>query len=702
MNKKIKHMKKILFALLACATLLTACEPKEILVTKITLHKYEGSLVEGDSRLIKAIVSPEAATRPEITWTSSDTGVARVEPGATKNGVAQGTIVAVAQGTATITLSATDGSGVTAAYALTVTEKSILVTRIQLTKESAKLNVGQTFQLEAVVTPDNATYPEVLWASSKPDVATVDATGKVTAVKAGTTEITATATDDGKVKCDKPCTVTVREPVTQPMFVKFTDMKIRVGAVFNESVWYGTVDNYGDREDVDLDDLTNCKSSNESVATVFVGKYKDTQGKETEGVWISGVTPGSAVLTIADQDGNSVQVPVEVIPAADVPENYNYGMELFETRKLDNWGAHGEVTLGPGYVDGTQCVWVKTFGRNDSNGNPKSAYTLFTYTHPKGGVDITAISNPALYIRFYINDPSLVILNGSFSQIELCSGGDMDDEEVTFVAGGMFTNWEGHSAEAHMELKSGWNNIVLPLDYAQARNALFRPKRVNYLRFYQNPGENTPGCPNDLTGKGLEIAVDQVRIVDWTEFDTCDNFDTWYDGGTANNRPCYRFEESFDGHTGVFTAQDDLLTGPISNFRLKEWPGRVYAMPVNMWSGDKDHPGNAQLSFWLWIDDPDFYNKCTLTIELSSENINDAHNWEWSYLLWEQPLTAGWNKITGDFAQANHEGSSEADQTYSDRKINYFRIVFTPDTNNPPRVDRYHTYKIDDLRITKK
>lgn len=698
MNKMINHMKKILFALLACASLLTACEPKEILVTKITLFKYEGSLVEGDSRLIKAIISPEAATRPEITWTSSDTGVARVEPGATKNGVAQGTIVAVAQGTATITLSATDGSGVTAAYELTVTEKSILVTRIQLTKENAKLNVGQTFQLEAVVTPDNATYPEVQWASSKPDVATVDATGKVTAVKAGTTEITATATDDGKVKCDKPCTVTVREPVTQPMFVKFTDMKIRVGAQFNQSVWYGTVDNYGDREDVELDDLTNCKSSNDGVATVFVGK-RMVNNVEVEAVWIDGKTPGTAIITIADQDGNSVQVPVEVIPAADVPEGYNYGIELFDAHKLDNWGAHGEVTLGPGYVDGTQCVWVKKFGREEEG---KTAYTLFTYRMPKSGVDISGIQNPALYIRFYINDPSLVVMNGSFSQIELCSGRDMDNEEVTFVAGNMFTNWDGHAADAHMELNPGWNNIVLPLDYAQAHDALFRPTKVNYFRFYHNPGDLTAGGQYDLTGKGLEVAIDQMRIVDWTEFDTCDNFDTWYDGGTANNRPCYRFEDSFDGHTGVFTAQKDLLTGPISNFRLKEWPGRIYAMPVNMWSGDKDHPGNAQLSFWLWIDDPDFYNKCTLTIELSSENINDAHNWEWSYLLWEKPLTAGWNKITGDFAQANHEGSSEADQTYSDRKINYFRIVFTPDTNNPPRVDRYHTYKIDDLRITKK
>ena len=681
-------MKKILFALLACATLLTACEPKEILVSKITLHKYEGSLVEGESRLIKAIVSPEAATHPEIVWTSSNTAVATVEPGATKNGVAQGTIVAVAEGTATITLAATDGSGVTAEYELTVTEKSILVTRIQLTKESAKLNVGETLQLEAVVSPDNATYPDVKWTSSKSDVATVDATGKVTAVKAGTAEITATATDGSNVKCDKACVITVREPKVQPMFVKFSDMKVRVGQSYSQSVWYGTVDEYGDREDVELEALTNCKSSNESVATILVGKYKDSSGKDQEGVLITGVAPGTAVITIGDQDGNSVQVPIEVIPAADIPADYNYGMVLFNTRSLDNWGAHGEVSLGPGYVDGTQCVWVKKFGREDAG---KTAYTLFTYQLAKGGVDISAIQHPALYIRFYINDPSLVVLNGSYSQIELCSGRDMDNEEVTFVAGGMFTNWEGHSADAKMELKAGWNNIVLPLDYAQAYDALFRPNKVNYFRFYHNPGDLTPGGQYDLTGKGLEVAIDQMRIVDWTEFDTCDNFDTWYDGGTGNNRPCFRAAENMDGHEKVFGSVNELITGPISNFRIKEWPGRVYSLPVNMDSQ------NAVFSWWFWVDDADWFNKCDIKAELSSENINDAHNWAWSKVPGTMNLKNGWNQITYDFKDALDQSGAETKR--SDRKINYFRIVVTPQSGAGPSI---HTYYIDDLRITKK
>ena len=684
-------MKKILFALLACAALLTACEPKDILVSKITLHKYEGSMIEGESRLIKAIVSPEAATNPEITWTSSNTAVATVEPGQTKNGVAQGTITAVSMGTATITLAATDGSGVTAEYELTVTEKSILVTRIQLTKESAKLNVGETLQLEAVVTPDNATYPDVQWASSNSGVATVDATGKVTAVKAGTAEITASATDGSNVKCDKACVITVREPRVQPMFVKFSNMKIRVGQSYSQSVWYGTVDEYGDREDVDLDVLTNCKSSNESVATIIVGKYKDSAGNDQEGVLITGVAPGTAVITIADQDGNSVQIPIEVMPADNPDRDCNYGIELFNARSLDNWITHGDLSLDAGYVEGTQCVWNKNFHREDAEtGAVKAAYTIFAYKLPSGGVDIRNIQNPAIYLRFYVNDPSILSLDGSNAQIEITSSRNMDEEEVTFVGGNMFTNWPGGSPDAKMELKSGWNNIVLPLDYAQANTGL-RLKTINYFRFYNNPGDNTPGNPKDLTGKGLQVAIDQIRVVDWTEFDTCDDFDRWFDGGTGNNRPCFRAAENLDGHEKVFGSINELITGPISNFRVKEWPGRVYSLPVNMDSQ------NAVFSWWFWVDDADWFNKCDIKAELSSENINDAHNWAWSKVPGAMNLKNGWNQITYDFKDALDQSGEGTKR--SDRKINYFRIVVTPQSGAGPSI---HTYYIDDLRISKK
>ena len=72
---------------------------------------------------------------------------------------------------------------------------------------TATLEVGKTMTLTATVTPENAANKRVTWTSSNENVATVDANGTVTAVKAGIATITATAADgSGK---SATCTVTV-------------------------------------------------------------------------------------------------------------------------------------------------------------------------------------------------------------------------------------------------------------------------------------------------------------------------------------------------------------------------------------------------------------------------------------------------------------------------------------------------------------
>ena len=68
-----------------------------------------------------------------------------------------------------------------------------------------------TAQLTAVFTPSNASNQAVTWSTSVATVATVDNTGKVTAVKAGNAAITVT-TQDGAHTAQ--CTVTVTAPVT--------------------------------------------------------------------------------------------------------------------------------------------------------------------------------------------------------------------------------------------------------------------------------------------------------------------------------------------------------------------------------------------------------------------------------------------------------------------------------------------------------
>lgn len=85
-----------------------------------------------------------------------------------------------------------------------------LVTGITLTPDSATLtNKGETVQLTATVTPENAADKSVTWASSNTNVATVDANGKVTAVANGTCTITAT-TEDGSFTAI--CTIKVEIP----------------------------------------------------------------------------------------------------------------------------------------------------------------------------------------------------------------------------------------------------------------------------------------------------------------------------------------------------------------------------------------------------------------------------------------------------------------------------------------------------------
>lgn len=65
------------------------------------------------------------------------------------------------------------------------------VSGITLDQTSLSLSVGESKTLTATVSPDNATDKTVNWSSSDPSVASVDAGGKVTAVKEGSATITA-------------------------------------------------------------------------------------------------------------------------------------------------------------------------------------------------------------------------------------------------------------------------------------------------------------------------------------------------------------------------------------------------------------------------------------------------------------------------------------------------------------------------------
>ena len=92
------------------------------------------------------------------------------------------------------------------------TSSAALVSGLTMSESTLTLNSGSTGQLTVTATPPDALNPSVTWSSSDESVATVDATGLVTAVAGGTCTITAAAVDgSGKTAT---CQVTVVQLVT--------------------------------------------------------------------------------------------------------------------------------------------------------------------------------------------------------------------------------------------------------------------------------------------------------------------------------------------------------------------------------------------------------------------------------------------------------------------------------------------------------
>ena len=88
-----------------------------------------------------------------------------------------------------------------------------LVTGITLSQKDMNLRVGESETLIATVYPSDADNQAVTWTSSNFSIASVDQTGKVTAVAAGTSIISCRATDGSGVYAECKVTVLYADPI---------------------------------------------------------------------------------------------------------------------------------------------------------------------------------------------------------------------------------------------------------------------------------------------------------------------------------------------------------------------------------------------------------------------------------------------------------------------------------------------------------
>ncbi len=174
----------------------------------------------------------------------------------------------------------------------------IPVDSVSISKTTITLVEGDSETLSATVSPSTATNKSVSWSSSRPDVATVDEDGKVTAVKAGAASITVITTDGSKTaKCD----VTV-EPRPIPVAGISLDKSGLELVEGEETSLIATI------APSDASNKTfTWSSSNTQIATV------DDGGK------VKAVAPGTATITATTADGGKTATCAVSVEAKPIP-----------------------------------------------------------------------------------------------------------------------------------------------------------------------------------------------------------------------------------------------------------------------------------------------------------------------------------------------------------------------------------------------
>ena len=172
----------------------------------------------GDTSDLKVNVIPSTSHNQKINWTSEDPSVASVN----ENGKVTGHKI----GTTVINAVADDkANNAKASFNISVCPAD--VTSIYL--QNLTLTEGDTGNIVSTVDPSNAFDPSLTWDSSDKTVATVDNNGKVTALKAGTTTITAKSVSTPSVS--GTCTVTVEPSVIKvsTISLSFSKLSLYVG-----------------------------------------------------------------------------------------------------------------------------------------------------------------------------------------------------------------------------------------------------------------------------------------------------------------------------------------------------------------------------------------------------------------------------------------------------------------------------------------
>ncbi len=238
-----------------------------------------------------------------LTYTSSNPAVATIDNTGLVNCLSEGTTV----------LTVTTDNGLNASANLTVYP---VPNAVVISDTTLEMTQGETYTLSATVLPENVQDKTIRWISYNTELATVDESGTVTALKPGTVRVVARSWNSMQAECD----ITIKAkviPVTDITLSQST-MTLTEGesATLNATV---SPDNATDK-------TVTWSSSNTNIVTV------DAEGK------VNAITPGNAVITATSGDVSAtcnVTVEKAYVPVTGISLNItNITLKIGENANL--------------------------------------------------------------------------------------------------------------------------------------------------------------------------------------------------------------------------------------------------------------------------------------------------------------------------------------------------------------------------------
>ncbi len=275
--------------------------------TKVILNENKITLdiAEEKEKQLQATIEPETANiKTNLTWTSNNEKVVKVDE--------TGKVTGISNGTATITV--TTENGKTASCEVTVqtsptevnlnkTEATLDMSAEELKKQDEKSELINQVDLVATIGPETSNINKNLtWSSNNEKVAKVDGNGKVTGISNGTATITV-ATENGKTA---ECKVTVQTSPT-----KVTLNKTEVTLDMSAEELKGQDEKCELINKVDLVTTINPETANVKTNLTWTSNNEKVAKVDENGRVIA-ISNGTATITVTTENGKTANCEVTI------------------------------------------------------------------------------------------------------------------------------------------------------------------------------------------------------------------------------------------------------------------------------------------------------------------------------------------------------------------------------------------------------